>query len=280
MFRYAVLGSGSSANSYIFEYGNFSFLLDNGFSKREILRRMRSLSFDPGKLEFIFLTHIHTDHLKGVEGLAGELNIPVVIHQDLHIDEYTKGVLSRKLSVQPGKEYEYKDLKFTAFETYHDAPASLSYHFDLGGVKVTVITDTGKFDERMLDYATGSELLFLESNYSEKMLFEGKYPPFLKQRIQSDHGHLSNYQASEFIGKIAGRENCSLQQIYLCHLSKNNNTVETVKEEIGDDCGEGIPLHICERGEIVPGETFQASKSKLVPGGVSSLTTYSEISAV
>lgn len=280
MIRYAVLGSGSSANSYIFEKGNSSFIIDNGFTAKELLRRMKALGFDPRKLEFIFLTHIHTDHLKGVERLSVDLQIPVVINQSLPIHQYVKGELYKTLSIVPGKEYCSGKLTFSAFETYHDAPSSLSYYFDFGCTKVTVITDTGKFDENMIDMAASSHILFLESNYSEEMLEQGTYPPFLKQRIRSEHGHLSNYQSAEFIKLITDREEYSLEQIYLCHLSKNNNSVDKVREEIGEDCGMGIPVRICDRGEMVPGNPIQANKSNLVPGGSSSESiSYSEISA-
>lgn len=276
-----MLGSGSSANSYIFEYGDFSFILDNGFSSRELLRRMKELSFDPRKLEFIFLSHIHSDHLKGVESLSRDLKLPVVIHENLAIDQYTKKYLHKKLSVSPGREYCFKNLKFTAFDTYHDAPSSLSYYFELAGVKITVITDTGCFDQIMIDFASQSHILFLESNYSDELLANGKYPPFLKQRISSDKGHLSNIQAAEFLEQVTGSDKCELEQIYLCHLSKNNNSVETVKDEIGNLCNGEIPLRICDRGEMVPGAEIQASKSTLVPGGNSSCrSSYSEISAV
>lgn len=276
MFRYAVLGSGSSANSYIFEYKGFSFLLDNGFSTREVLKRMKTLSFDPGKLEFIFLTHIHNDHLKGVEALSADLSLPVVAHENLPLQSYTEGGIHKVLSVLPGKEYEFRELKFTPFETYHDAPFSLGYHFNLGGTKITVITDTGKYDSVMISFARSSSILFLESNYSENMLDQGKYPPFLKSRIRSERGHLSNFQAGEFLRETTGAE-CSLEQIFLCHLSKNNNTVETVEMEIGENCSGGIPVRICARGEMVPGIPLQASRSTLVPGGgESSSPSYSE----
>jgi len=267
LFRYAVLGSGSSANSYIFEYGNFSFILDNGFSSREIIRRMRELSFDPSNLEFIFLSHTHSDHLKGVENLSRDLKLPVVIHENLSIDQYTKGGIHRVLSVTPGREYRFRDLRFTPFETHHDAPFSLSFYFEMGDIAITVITDTGKYDSDMIAYAGKSHILFLESNYSEEMLMKGKYPPFLKERIRSDRGHLSNFQAAEFLREVSALENCFIEQIYLCHLSKNNNCPETVLREIGEGCSGKIPLRVCDRGEMVPGIPIQARRSSLVPGG-------------
>lgn len=267
MFRYAVLGSGSSANSYIFEWDNFSFLLDNGFSSREIMRRMKELSFRWENLEFIFLSHIHSDHLKGVESLSRELKLPVVIHEKLPIDQFTKGDIYRKLLVTPGKEYKFLNLRFVPFETYHDALFSLSFYFELGGICITVITDTGKYDNRMIDFAAKSHILLLESNYSEDMLVQGKYPLFLKERIRSSRGHLSNFQASDFLREVTRRENCALQQIYFCHLSKNNNSVEKVLNEVISECYGSIPVKICDHGELVSGIDIQASKLTLVPGG-------------
>ena len=180
-FRYAVLGSGSSANSYIFEYDGFSFILDNGFSARELNRRMKELSFNPENLEFIFLSHIHSDHLKGVERLSCENKIPVVLHENLNIDNYINRDLHHKLSVTPQRQYKYQNLLFTPFETSHDAPASLSYYFELGGKKITVITDTGMVDENMYQFALNSDILFLESNYSETMLEKWDISPILKK---------------------------------------------------------------------------------------------------
>lgn len=253
MFRYAVLGSGSSANSYIFELDGFSFILDNGFSARELNRRMKELSFKPENLEFIFLSHIHSDHLKGVERLSLEQKVPVVIHQNLNINKYTTNEVFHKLSVSPMQSYQYKALGFTPFSTSHDAPASLSYYFEFGGKKITVITDTGVVDENMYNFALQSDILFLESNYSVQKLESGNYPLFLKKRISSDVGHLSNYQTADFLKKLHQNPHCSVKQIYLCHLSKNNNSVDVVDREIQEIYHGDIPYRICDRGELVGG---------------------------
>lgn len=240
---------------------------------------MEKLSFNPDHLEFIFLSHIHSDHLKGVESLCFELDLPVVIHENLDLDKYTKGEINRKLSVTPGREYTFRYLSFIPFETHHDAPSSLGFYFRLGDISFTVITDTGKYDPSMIAYAEKSHILFLESNYSEEMLMTGKYPPYLKERIRSDKGHLSNFQAADFLKEVTGSERCMIEQIYLCHLSKNNNSVEKVLSEIGKNCSNNIPLRVCDRGESVSGIPLQARRSTLVPGGSSSLSSYSEISA-
>ena len=253
MFRYAVLGSGSSANSYIFEYENFSFILDNGFSRKELNRRMKELSFKAENLEFIFLSHIHSDHLKGVESLSNEKKIPVVLHESLNVEKYVKGDLFHKLSVTPQKKYNYRELNFIPFSTSHDAPVSLSYFFELGGIKITVITDTGIVNNNMFQLALQSDILFLESNYSESLLESGKYPQFLKNRISSNIGHLSNFQSADFLERLGRHPDCRIKQIYLCHLSKSNNSVSVVESEILTRYKGNIPYRICDRGELVKG---------------------------
>ncbi len=142
---------------------------------------------------------------------------------------------------------------FTPFPTSHDAPSSLSYYFEIGGKKITVITDTGIVDEDMYNFALKSDILFLESNYSEEMLQEGGYPYFLKKRISSNVGHLSNFQSAHFLKELYESDHCQIKQIYLCHLSKNNNSVKVVEDEISSIYKGDIPYRICSRDEIING---------------------------
>ena len=78
--RYAVLGSGSSANSYIFEYNGFGIIIDNGFTCKQAIERATNLGFDTANVKYIFLTHLHDDHFRGIEVLSRKLRAPVVTH--------------------------------------------------------------------------------------------------------------------------------------------------------------------------------------------------------
>ena len=102
--RYAVLGSGSSANSYIFEKDDFSFIIDNGFSLKELTRRAGIAGFDLAKVKFILLTHTHSDHFKGVGTLSRKYKIPVVVHHNLADEDFNKMKPYSRLDVVPGKE--------------------------------------------------------------------------------------------------------------------------------------------------------------------------------
>ena len=266
--RYAILSSGSCANSYIFEKDGLCFVIDNGLSCRRFEERCISFGFRPGKIEFIFLTHLHSDHLKGVERLSRKYQIPVVAHKDHGVEELGEKGIFKKLDVEENREYEFRHLKFTPFRASHDSPHSLGFHFNLDDFRFTLITDTGKITEDMFRYARDSHLLFLEANYSPLMLSEGPYPPHLKKRIASSRGHLSNEDAARFMLEITSSGPCSLKYIHLCHLSKNNNTVEKVKEEVSGLYKGEVPWSVCPRGEPVMGidmEKINESPSAELP---------------
>ena len=249
--RFAILGSGSAANGFIFESGDFSFIIDNGYSLSEFRRRMKQLDFQESKLAFIFLTHHHSDHFKGVEQLSATLGIPVVTHQNMPLEKYCKKAGLHRLDILPGQTYSFDPLEFRCFETSHDADSSVGFHFSLKDLTFTLITDTGLVNDEMMSLAAESDYLFLESNYSPELLHQGPYPDFLKRRILSDRGHLSNLDAAVCMSRLTKMENNRLKKIFLCHLSEKNNNVEKVKEEVQRIYKGTIPYGICPRNDCL-----------------------------
>jgi phosphoribosyl 1,2-cyclic phosphodiesterase len=246
--RFAVLGSGSSANSCIFEHGKDMYLFDNGFSCKELSRRAEISGFDLSRLTFIFLTHVHNDHLKGVASLSRKYGIPVVAHRDLPLQDYIKGEIDKRLDILQGRMYRQGGLSFEAFGTSHDAPFSLGYHFSLGGTSFTLMTDTGIATEEMRQCVLRSDVLFLEANYDETMLEEGSYPRFLKNRISSDIGHLSNSAAISFLNGFGPADR--LKQVYFCHLSGNNNCPRILRKTIEKELRWQGRYRILQKGEL------------------------------
>lgn len=242
--KYAIIGSGSSANSYIFEAGNSTYVIDNGFSLREFKRRVSELGFMYTNIKAIFLTHTHSDHLKGVGKLSRDLEIPVYTHIDTEGDFYIQKGL------EPEKHYKFDGLNIMPFDLSHDAPNPLGYYFKIGDVRYTLITDTGVLTPKMFQLAKRSDVLFLEANYNEQMLETGSYPVYLKRRISSRRGHLSNKAAINFLNDLYD-EDANIKYVYLCHLSKNNNSVEALQVDF-DEYYEGeFPYRICDREEAV-----------------------------
>ncbi|MCL2520859.1 MAG: MBL fold metallo-hydrolase [Spirochaetaceae bacterium] len=257
--RYAVLGSGSEGNAYIIENSRAAILIDNGYRLNELYRRLNQAGFEISKLKYIFLTHDHSDHSSGVAELALHLNIPVVMHHKAVI-KASAGYGFERWNIKAGKFYsnDYYDLNFTAFDTSHDSPFSLGYFIELSGRRFLLITDTGRLTPCMYDYAESADVLFLESNYSPVMLQQGKYPAFLKARIAGARGHLSNYDAANFIIRLSNNQ---FKRIFLCHLSQNNNSIETLKEEFGAICPLEPHITICPRNQLMAGEFYAAERA-------------------
>ncbi|MBR0318590.1 MAG: MBL fold metallo-hydrolase [Spirochaetia bacterium] len=249
--RYAVLGSGSCGNSYIFKTASSSFVVDNGYSFAEFRRRAEAFGFDISAIKYIFLTHIHSDHLKGVETLSNRLGIPVITAEDLDVSGYIKKGFFKQVGITPGQAYNLDDFSFTVFPTFHDAPNSVGYSFFYDGNRCTIITDTGKTSPQMKELADKSDVLFLESNYCPDLLKKGPYPVWLQKRILSEYGHLSNFDALEFLKSL----DCTrCRKVYLCHISDKNNTPQRVQEVFDSAPIKNIEYIICKRGIPVMGE--------------------------
>ncbi len=261
MIRYAVLGSGSSANSYIIQYEpsldketTITVVIDNGFSLREFTRRSESAGFNPADIDFLFLTHDHADHIKGIGKLSEKYRIPVVMSREASLSNSHLERIHESLVVEEGREYSYNSLNFSVFRTFHDSAGSVGYSFNIQGKIFTIITDTGVITEEMEKHASVSDVLFLEANYCPDMLENGPYPWFLKNRIASDHGHLSNNDAVEFIEKLHSTEKKD-RKIYLCHLSDKNNCPDKLESLVRERLGGNpeIDCRICRKGETVEG---------------------------
>ena len=253
MIRYAVLGSGSNANSYIFENDGVSFIVDNGFSCRECLRRMDELGFDPESVRYIFVTHLHSDHIRGIKVLSKKLKVPVVTHRECRIDTHLKGGVYKKLPVAEGEIFKFNGIEVTPFFTSHDVPFALGFFFKMGGGTFALITDTGEISEDIYSYARQAEVLFLEANYNEQMLKAGSYPEDLKKRIASREGHLSNHAAIRLMNRLHLDSLSRVERVYFCHLSKNNNSPEILQEQLNSSLQWDGVYTICPRGEMCNG---------------------------
>ena len=168
-------------------------------------------------------------------------------------DAYSSKIY-KSLVVEEGNDYFYSSLKFSVFKTFHDSEGSVGYSFNIKGKIFTIITDTGIITEEMHKYAEESDILFLEANYCPDMLDNGPYPLFLKKRIASDKGHLSNLDAVKFLEKLR-ESDYKLRKIYLCHLSDKNNCPDRLDSLLKESFGDNpvIDYRICRKGETVEG---------------------------
>ena len=219
----ASLNSGSNGNCYYVGDGEDAVLIDAGISCRETEKRMKRLGLEIGDVRALFITHEHSDHIRGVEGISKKYNLPVYITQGtlkqsrLGISKSLVNVFAAYESIAVG------GLSVIAFPKQHDAIDPHSFLVKSKGITIGVLTDIGDVCEHVILNFKKCDAAFLEANYDEEMLDNGRYPIFLKNRIKSEKGHLSNAQALEL---LLSHKKPALSHLFLAHLSKDNNSPE------------------------------------------------------
>ena len=111
-----------------------------------------------------------------------------------------------------------------------DAKESVGYRIESDAGSLAVLTDTGFVTDEAHDAALGADMLLLESNHDVVMLKNGGYPYYLKQRILSEYGHLSNDAAAEFAIECV---RAGTSDILLAHLSDENNSPQLAEYTVG-----------------------------------------------
>ena len=219
------LNSGSNGNCYYAGNEHEAILVDAGLACGEIENRLKRLGLPISKIKAVFISHEHSDHIKGVAVLAKKYQLPVYI---------TSGTLiSSKLKIadhllRPLKGYEevcIGKLCITAFPKIHDASDPHSFIISCEEIRVGVFTDFGDVCEALKLHFSQCHAAFLEANYDEELLNNGRYPYFLKNRIRGGKGHLSNTQALDLF-KL--KKPAYMSHLFLSHLSKDNNCPDLV----------------------------------------------------
>ena len=226
MVRFLSLSSGSNGNCYWFSDGRLSFLIDLGVGVRTIKKRLAEHDIALEDVSAIFVTHDHFDHIKSLGTFTEKYHKPVYLTRTLEAALRRNFCTAGRLKgcvrfLEEGSETVLGGLRITPFVVPHDASQTVGYHFTLGGERFTVMTDLGEVTDEAVHYAALADHLVVESNYDLDMLLTGPYPKELKERILMQHGHLSNEQTSSLLRRAAHEE---LRDVYLCHLSANNNT--------------------------------------------------------
>lgn len=222
MARFCSLFSSSSGNcTYIGSSGG-GVLIDAGVSAKQITLKLNSVGVSEKDIGAVFVTHEHSDHIKGLRVFASKHHIPVYATEGTIRELEKLGVLNGKFDVQPiGDGVECNGQLVTAFRTSHDVAESCGYTVMTGdGRKICVATDTGVVTPEMRAALTGSDLALVESNHDIGMLRNGSYPYLLKRRILSDVGHLSNIDCGDFVTDLV---KSGTTHLFLGHLSKENN---------------------------------------------------------
>lgn len=251
------IASGSSGNCIFVGSGRTKLLVDAGVSAKRIEEGLNTIGLTCRDIDGILITHEHADHIKGLGVLARKHQLPMYgtlrtiqcLKTYSQLGEYD---LNLYQSISPDTPFAIGDIEIEANRTWHDAADPVCYHFQHSGHKISIATDLGNYNPYLLDKLSESDLLLIEANHDIRMLEVGPYPYQLKQRILSDHGHLSNELSGEFIKKLL---NDHIHGIILGHLSKENNYPElayqTVKLALNENdygaCAEDFHLTVASR---------------------------------
>ncbi|ADK84270.1 beta-lactamase [Desulfarculus baarsii DSM 2075] len=249
--RFCVLASGSKGNATYIEGDGGAILVDAGLSARELQRRMAMAELDPGEIQAVVLTHEHGDHCRGVRVLARRLGVPVLATPKTWAQvQDKKGVAFEP--IQAGQALEYCGLHLQPFSVSHDAADPIGLTIGCGGARLGLCTDLGVATKLVQTRLGGCHALILEANHDPEMLSQGPYPPWLKQRVRSRVGHLSNHDSAQLLTELM---HVGLGQVVLAHLSETNNFPELARraaEGVVRWAGLNTRVEVAAQGEPTP----------------------------
>lgn len=230
--KICTLASSSSGNCTLVSEGNTHILIDAGISLRRITTSLKQLGISPDELTGVLVTHEHSDHISGIKMIvkhhATQVLAPIGVAEALcGIIPEVKGQLSY---FQAGADIILGELSITSFLTPHDTPESVGYRVDNGQASLVFVTDIGCVTPAILNAARGTSMAVIEANHDVKMVKGGSYPAYLKRRILSDRGHLSNDDSGQLAITLAS---AGTRKIVLAHLSRENNTPRLAYDTVG-----------------------------------------------
>ncbi len=263
--------SGSSGNCYYLGNRKQGILIDAGISARTIRTVLREMGLDFHNLLGVLVTHDHADHIRAVGTLGERFHIPIYATPEIHEGINRNYGVKEKLHTcckyfTKGVPFSLGDMQINTFGVSHDSTDCVGYVIDVAGQRFIMATDVGKVDDVFCRYIETANHLVIEANHDEQMLLNGPYPSYLKSRILSDTGHSSNKTCGETLAKHYHPE---LKNIFLCHLSHENNDPElayaTVKDylkQAGIQVGKDVNLVALQR--LTPSPVYNLTKGQTI----------------
>lgn len=221
-----VLASGSKGNVTIVLCEDTKLIIDIGLSYLTVKRMLeeRELTFED--FQGILITHCHTDHTKGLSALIKHTNLPVIIPKEMYID--LENIVPKDRCQFIEDEFSINDVNIELIHTSHDTNYSVGYIIEYKNKELVYVTDTGYINRKYLRKIKNKDIYIMESNHDEVMLMDGPYPRFLKERVISDKGHLSNKTTAKYLKDAVGE---NTKYIVLAHISEKNNTTDLAYQE-------------------------------------------------
>ena len=243
--KIAVLSSGSKGNVTYLETNNKRFLLDAGRNYKYIKDSLGGIGVDIKTINYIIISHEHSDHISALKTLVAKTGATVIasaklLYELTDLNDYPHILVCED-------ELTIDDVHITSIHSSHDAVDSRNFIIEEDNKRLGYITDTGYINTKNFKYLQNLDIYLFESNHDIELLQHGPYPAWLKKRVLSDDGHLSNKAAAFYLTKLIGD---NTKKIILIHLSETNNLESIPLETVNNtfmECGINFVNIICAR---------------------------------
>jgi phosphoribosyl 1,2-cyclic phosphodiesterase len=228
-----VLGSGSRGNAIVVESGACRLMIDVGFGPRILKKRLEAIGLEPESIDACVITHEHSDHIRGAARAARKWHWPLFVTEGTYGASRLAALGTPAARFSAGRTLEFPDTLVETFRTPHDAtePIGVVVTSITSGVRAAILTDIGCASRTVRKMVQDVDVLVIESNHDEYMLWNGSYPLSLQRRISSRVGHLSNKECADLVTESVTPR---LRQVVLAHLSEENNTPRIAFDTMND----------------------------------------------
>lgn len=247
--RIIALASGSKGNCVAIESKAGNLLIDCGLNITQLNARAKAVDFDLNKVTAVLITHEHTDHVKGLEMFAKNYRAPVYMHPSCYRAMFNADINYAGDNKNYELGFDLGKYKILPFRTPHDSDYSVGYRVECEGKSFSLATDLGFVTNGVFSALQGADAVMLESNHDVDMLRQCKYPQYVKTRIMSNTGHLSNAACADTIKRLAGY---STKQFLLGHLSQESNTHDRALSTLGSFIDEFDDITVSIAGQNAP----------------------------
>jgi len=257
MLKFISFGSGSSGNCYYLGTATDALMIDIGIGLRTLKKHCRDYGISLSDVKHVLITHDHADHIKSVGSFSHDYKLPVYATPKVHTGIDHNYCITRKVAddmkmmLTVGEEVQIGEFLVRPFKVPHDATENVGYEIHAEGVSFVIITDVGCITDDIKEAISHADYLVIEANHDVEMLANGPYPVYLKERIKSESGHLSNESCGRALAENMTER---LKHVWLCHLSEENNhpelarkTVEAILRSYGIIPGKDMELEVLRR---------------------------------
>ncbi|MGM9877107.1 MAG: MBL fold metallo-hydrolase [Bacilli bacterium] len=242
--RAVVLSSSSAGNSTYIEFDNIKFLIDAGLGFTDIKNKLHEINVDASELNFIIVTHAHSDHVRSIHSFNRVYNTKIYIGSNT-FNEYSKNTYL--------KNYEFIDnvvnidgIDIVKVPISHDR-SGYGYVFSKDNKSVCYMADTGMIHSKYHNLLKNKNLYIFESNHDVEMEMNGTKDEMTKIRNIGDMGHLSNEDCAKYLNMFIGEDT---KDIILVHISDHDNTLDLAYNVNRNAIRKDIPIYLSYKDKI------------------------------